>query len=161
MENEQVLFSEILPNLYMGGTGDFDIVQFGKQLPELHEREEFDSVVTCYSYAQPMSWYVHENRYGFADGPMDAETFVKVQELATWLHAEWRSGKKCLSRCQAGLNRSGLVVALVLMLEGYSADEAVALIREKRDPNALFNFHFVRKLQELQITQASHRGEVA
>jgi protein-tyrosine phosphatase len=108
-----------------------------------------------------MSWYVHENRYGFADGPMDAETFVKVQELATWLHAEWRSGKKCLSRCQAGLNRSGLVVALVLMLEGYSADEAVALIREKRDPNALFNFHFVRKLQELQITQASHRGEVA
>ena len=161
MEDESSLFSEILPNLYMGGTGDSDIVQFGKRLPQLHEREEFDSVVTCYSYAQPMSWYVHENRYGFADGPMDAETFVKVQELATWLHAEWRLGKKCLSRCQAGLNRSGLVVALVLMLEGCSADEAIALIREKRDPNALFNLHFVRKLQELQTTQASHRGEVA
>ena len=71
MEGEQSLFSEILPNLYMGGTGDHDIVQFGKRLPQLHEREEFDSVVTCYSYAQPMSWYVHENRYGFADGPID------------------------------------------------------------------------------------------
>lgn len=155
MEDEQSLFSEILPNLYMGGTGDHDIVQFGKRLPQLHEREEFDSVVTCYSYAQPMSWYVHENRYGFADGPIDNKTFIKVQELASWLHSEWKSGKKCLSRCQAGLNRSGAVIAVVLMIEGYSADEAIALIREKRDPNALFNPDFVRYLQQLSIQQAS------
>ena len=155
MEAEQSLFSEILPNLYMGGTGDHDIVQFGKRLPQLHEREEFDSVVTCYSYAQPMSWYVHENRYGFADGPIDNKTFIKVQELASWLHSEWKSGKKCLSRCQAGLNRSGAVIAVVLMIEGYSADEAIALIREKRDPNALFNPDFVRYLQQLSIQQAS------
>ena len=155
MEDEQSLFSEILPNLYMGGTGDHDIVQFGKRLPQLHEREEFDSVVTCYSYAQPMSWYVHENRYGFADGPIDNKTFIKVQELASWLHSEWKSGKKCLSRCQAGLNRSGTVIAVVLMIEGYSADEAIALIREKRDPNALFNPDFVRYLQQLSIQQAS------
>ena len=155
MEGEQSLFSEILPNLYMGGTGDHDIVQFGKRLPQLHEREEFDSVVTCYSYAQPMSWYVHENRYGFADGPIDNKTFIKVQELASWLHSEWKSGKKCLSRCQAGLNRSGTVIAVVLMIEGYSADEAIALIREKRDPNALFNPDFVRYLQQLSIQQAS------
>ena len=155
MEGEQSLFSEILPNLYMGGTGDHDIVQFGKRLPQLHEREEFDSVVTCYSYAQPMSWYVHENRYGFADGPINNKTFIKVQELASWLHSEWKSGKKCLSRCQAGLNRSGAVIAVVLMIEGYSADEAIALIREKRDPNALFNPDFVRYLQQLSIQQAS------
>ena len=155
MEDEQSLFSEILPNLYMGGTGDHDIVQFGKRLPQLHEREEFDSVVTCYSYAQPMSWYVHENRYGFADGPINNKTFIKVQELASWLHSEWKSGKKCLSRCQAGLNRSGTVIAVVLMIEGYSADEAIALIREKRDPNALFNPDFVRYLQQLSIQQAS------
>jgi len=61
MEKELSLVSEILPNLYMGGTDDYDIVQFGKRLPRLHEREDFDAVVTCYSYAQPMSWYVHEN----------------------------------------------------------------------------------------------------
>lgn len=155
MENEQDLFSEILPNLYMGGTGDFDIVQFGKRLPELHEREEFDAVVTCYSYAQPMSWYVHENRYGFADGPLDHETFVKAQELASWLHSEWKAGRKCLSRCAAGLNRSGLIVALVLMLDGYSADDAIALIRKKRDRNALFNLDFVRKLKALPVELAS------
>ena len=155
MEDELSLFSEILPNLYMGGTSDSDIVQFGKRLPQLHEREEFDSVVTCFSYAQPMSWYVHENRYGFADGPMDHKTFVKAQELASWLHSEWKVGKKCLSRCQAGLNRSGLVIALVLMMDGYTADDAIALIREKRDRNALFNLDFVRKLQALPIELAS------
>ena len=155
MEKELSLVSEILPNLYMGGTDDYDIVQFGKNLPELHEREEFDAVVTCYSYAQPMSWYVHENRYGFADGPLNPETLAKAQELASWLHSEWKAGRKCLSRCQAGLNRSGLVIALVLMMDGYSADDAIALIREKRDRNALFNLDFVRKLQALPIELAS------
>ena len=155
MEDEQSLFSEILPNLYMGGTGDHDIVQFGKRLPQLHEREEFDSVVTCYSYAQPMSWYVHENRYGFADGPLDHETFIKAQELAAWLYSEWKAGRKCLSRCAAGLNRSGLIVALVLMMDGYSADDAISLIRVKRDRNALFNPDFVRKLKALPVELAS------
>ena len=155
MEKELSLVSEILPNLYMGGTDDYDIVQFGKILPELHERDEFDAVVTCYSYAQPMSWYVHENRYGFADGPLSPETFAKAQELASWLHSEWKAGRKCLSRCQAGLNRSGLIIALVLMIDGYSANEAIALIREKRDPSALFNLDFVRKLQALPIELAS------
>ena len=155
MEDELSLFSEILPNLYMGGTDDSDIVQFGKRLPQLHEREEFDSVVTCYSYAQPMSWYVHENRYGFADGPLDHETFVKAQELASWLHSEWKAGRKCLSRCAAGLNRSGLIVALVLMMDGYSADDAISLIRVKRDRNALFNPDFVRKLKALPVELAS------
>ena len=152
MEDKQELFSEILPNLYMGGTDDADIVQFGRRLPQLDEREEFDAVVTCYSYAQPMSWYVHENRYGFADGPMDAETFVKVQELATWLHSEWKAGRKCLSRCQAGLNRSGLVIALVLMMDGFSADNALTLIREKRDRNALFNLDFVRLAKDYEYS---------
>jgi hypothetical protein len=152
MEDKQELFSEILPNLYMGGTDDADIVQFGRRLPQLDEREEFDAVVTCYSYAQPMSWYVHENRYGFADGPMNAETFVKVQELATWLHSEWKAGRKCLSRCQAGLNRSGLVIALVLMMDGYSADNALTLIREKRDRNALFNLDFVRLAKDYEYS---------
>lgn len=155
MEKELSLVSEILPNLFMGGTGDYDIVQFGKRLPELHEREEFDAVVTCYSYAQPMSWYVHENRYGFADGPLNPKTFAKAQEMASWLHSEWKAGRKCLSRCQAGLNRSGLVIALVLMMDGYSANDAIALIREKRDRNALFNPDFVRKLQALPVEIAS------
>lgn len=77
----------------------------------------------------------------------DAKVLVKVKELAAWLHKEWKSGKRCLSRCQAGANRSGLVMGAVLMIEGYTATEAINLIRSKRGPHALFNDHFVRYLE--------------
>jgi protein-tyrosine phosphatase len=144
------LYSEILPGLFMGGTADNDVVDVAKPLRNLNEVQEFDSVVTCYSWAQPMSWYVHENRYGFADGPIDDVTLAKVKELATWLHKEWKSGNRCLSRCQAGANRSGLVMAVLLMIEGYTATDAIQLIRQQRGPQALFNQDFVRKLQEVK-----------
>ena len=143
------LYSEILPGLFIGGTADDDVINVAKPLRNLNEVQPFDSVVTCYSWAQPMSWYVHENRWGFADGPLDEKTFTKVDELATWLHSEWKLGRTCLARCQAGLNRSGILVARILMKDGYSADEAINLIRQKRSPHALFNQDFVRKLQEL------------
>ena len=142
------LYSEILPGLFMGGTADSDVVDVAKPLRNLNEVQEFDSVVTCYSWAQPMSWYVHENRYGFSDGPIDEKTFAKVNELADWLHKEWKSGMRCLSRCQAGANRSGLVLGRVLMIEGYTASDAIQLIRRQRGPQALFNQHFVKYLQE-------------
>ena len=152
---ETELYSEILPGLFMGGTADNDVVDVAKPLRNLNEVQEFDSVVTCYSWAQPMSWYVHENRFGFADGPMDEKTFAKVDELASWLHAEWKSGRRCLSRCQAGLNRSGILISLVLQKEGYSADDAITLIREKRSPNALFNTDFARWLKNYSAKKAS------
>jgi hypothetical protein len=144
------LYSEILERLYMGGTADEDVVDVAKPLQNLSEIQEFDSVVTCYSWAQPMSWYVHENRYGFFDGPIDEKTFAKVKELAVWLHKEWKSGKRCLSRCQLGANRSGLILGIVLMLEGYSATDAIDLIRRKRGNHALFNQNFVKCLEEFK-----------
>lgn len=149
------LYSEILPGLYMGGTADDDVVDIAKPLKNLNSTNEFDSVVTAYSWAQPLSWYCHENRYGFADGPMNEDTFAKVDELATWLHREWKSGRKCLARCQAGLNRSGIVISLVLQKDGYSAQDAIDLIREKRSSNALCNQDFVRWLCQYSVKQAS------
>lgn len=146
------LYNEILPGLFMGGTADNDVIDVAKPLRNLNEIQEFDSVVTCYSWAQPMSWYVHENRFGFADGPMDEVTFLKIRELAGWLHSEWKSGRKCLSRCAAGWNRSGIILALVLMREGYTADQAIVLIREKRSPNALNNIDFVIWLRKYEAS---------
>lgn len=143
------LYSEILPGLYMGGTADDDVVDVAKPLKNLNATNEFDSVVTAYSWAQPMSWYCHENRFGFSDGPINDETFTKVDELATWLHGEWKQGKKCLARCQAGLNRSGILIALTIMKDGYTAKEAIDLIRTKRSPYALGNKYFVEKLEQL------------
>jgi protein-tyrosine phosphatase len=72
----------------------------------------------------------------------------EILQLADWLFEEWLAGKKVAARCQAGWNRSGLIIALVLLKEGYSADDAISLIRERRSPNALCNPHFVKFIEE-------------
>jgi hypothetical protein len=150
MDENLELYSEVLPNLFIGGTHDEDTVGFPQELRNLNEREEFDAVVTCYSHAQPMSWYVHENRFGFADGPMDIETFNKVIELSDWLYEKWLSGAKCLSRCQMGYNRSGIVLGALLIKHGYTAEEAIKLIQQKRSPYALNNMSFLFWLRKYE-----------
>jgi protein-tyrosine phosphatase len=52
-------------------------------------------------------------------------------------------GKRVLIRCQAGWNRSGLIAALVVMLNGETAEDAITLLRENRSPYALCNPDFV------------------
>jgi protein-tyrosine phosphatase len=52
-----------------------------------------------------------------------------------------------LIHCQAGLNRSGLITALVLMAQGSSAEHAIALLREKRSPAVLCNPNFEKFLR--------------
>jgi protein-tyrosine phosphatase len=47
-----------------------------------------------------------------------------------------------------GYNRSGLVMAAVLMKTGLSAEAAIKLIREKRSPYAMSNSDFVSRLEE-------------
>jgi protein-tyrosine phosphatase len=57
-------------------------------------------------------------------------------------HSDWKAGKKVLIRCQAGINRSGLITALVLIRDGHTPREAIALIRSTRCEAALTNSHF-------------------
>jgi protein-tyrosine phosphatase len=52
-----------------------------------------------------------------------------------------------LIRCQAGMNRSSLITAMVLMKEGLSSDEAIDLIRKQRSEYCLSNQHFVEYLK--------------
>ena len=51
-----------------------------------------------------------------------------------------------LVRCQAGLNRSGLVTALVLIKDGFTPYQAIDLIRQRRTDIALFNENFANWL---------------
>jgi protein-tyrosine phosphatase len=46
------------------------------------------------------------------------------------------------------LNRSGVVIARALMHRGLTADEAIATVRARRHPKALYNEHFVSWLRE-------------
>ena len=136
-------FNEIVPGLFMGGTPDDGTVDYPARLAELEDESPFDAVVTLYSWAQPMGWGVEELRYGFADASVEYFDTDRLLSTARWAHARWLAGDRVLIRCQAGLNRSGLVTTLTLMMAGYEPDEAIALIREHRAQVALFNNDFV------------------
>lgn len=146
------LWSNVLDGLWVGGTDDYDTLGdyrawSGSQAfitPEM-----FDTVVTMYQYANPVDWLVKEYRYCIYDSDVNHFDWAELFATAKFAHGEWKRGKRVLIRCQAGLNRSGLVTALVLIRDGYTAEEAIALLREKRSPQALFNKQFVNFLKAL------------
>jgi hypothetical protein len=142
--------SEILPGLWQGGTEDDHVV--GGRVPAGHHgalagrSPRFGVVVTLYADAQPAPWGVEELRFGFPDADLTPAFAARAVALARHAHRRWKDGERVLVRCQAGVNRSGLVMALVLMLEGMDAHDAIALIRERRAPAALSNSAYVRWL---------------
>ena len=143
---------EILPGLWQGGTDEE--AEVGKPRPADHHdalygrATRFDTVVTLYAEAQPAPWGVEELRYGFPDADLTPAFAARVLDLARHAHRRWTAGARVLVRCQAGVNRSGLVTALVLMLAGHDAEDAIALIRARRGGAALCNGHFERWLRE-------------
>ncbi len=149
IEEPQTLFNEILPNLFMGGTLDSKTIDCAQPLQEFQGERDFDCIVTLYAWAAPANWGVEERRLGFPDAQIIEEYLEPIHEMATWAHSRWKSGKKVLIRCQAGLNRSGLLTALVLLREGHSPKQAIELIREKRSEWALCNSDYVTYIESL------------
>lgn len=133
------LYSEILPNLYMGGTDDLATIDQPQTLKEFRGDNEFDCVVTLYAWAAPANWGVEERRFGFPDAEIIDEYLPTIVELARWAYIKWSYNKRVNIRCQAGLNRSGLVTALVLIMSGMTPEIAIELIRSNRSPDALCN----------------------
>jgi hypothetical protein len=152
------LWTETLPNLWQGGTLDHwasdewhsSAAKNSRQI----NKEVFDSVYTFYADAEPVQWFVKELRFGFYDGQMDDfDPQADLLDIVKMAHKDWKSGQRVLIRCQAGLNRSGIVMALVLIRDGYSPAEAITLMREQRSPAVLCNLRFTRWLLSLDEEQ--------
>jgi hypothetical protein len=138
------LYSQISESLWQGGTYyDDTTIRGRKRLPTLNDPKPFDSVVSLCAHSMPFGWLVKEMRYAFADGPAKPELYAEIERLADWAYAEWKDGKRVLIRCQAGMNRSSLVTALVLMRSGLSPEAAIALIRKQRSPYVFSNKDFL------------------
>lgn len=75
---------------------------------------------------------------------------AQVETIARQVN-EWRKAGKgnVLVHCQAGLNRSSLIIARALMLDGMTADDAITLIRRQRSPACLSNDGFESYLRSL------------
>lgn len=148
----QNVWDEVKPGLWLGGTHDDHDLAFEKRRigrPPI-SREDFDTVITLYAWALPADWFVKEVRLGIHDGDMSDFDMVALRQLVEIAHSDWRAGKRVLIRCQAGINRSGLVMALVLIRSGMSADKAIELMRAKRADSVLRNLTFETWLRSIK-----------
>ncbi len=136
------LYSMIAPNLFQGGTDDLDVIHLAQTDSRPRIDLPFDAIVTMYAWARPADWKVQEFRYGVPDAAITDIDLDRLRQAVEFGYDRWKEGDRVLVRCQAGLNRSGLVLALILIKDGLTPTEAIARIRENRGEDALFNRDF-------------------
>lgn len=140
-------WNEITPGLWMGGhdrQGRHDEPHYAMTV---RVADEFDLVVSLYQRdGCGPDVGVDHLYYSIPDGVLEPGDAVELEAIAERVAEAVRAGRRVLVRCQAGLNRSGLVTALTLIRLGHATNEAIDLIRERRSPDALFNGHFVAYL---------------
>ncbi|MDQ1036156.1 protein-tyrosine phosphatase [Streptomyces sp. V3I8] len=138
-------WSEIVPGLWMGG---HEYAGRAGEPASAVVHDEFDLVLTLLRLPGhgPGSGVEH-HVWPIPDGPLDGTQLAGVMRLARTAGEALDDGRRVLVRCFHGYNRSGLVVAHALVLAGYSADEAIRLIRVRRSPWALHNELFVEYLR--------------
>ena len=142
----QPLWSEILPGLWQGGTHDTDTIHERGVSMFQPTQEDFDTVISLAALSNGVGWGVKEHRFAFLDSDMNDFDVTELKELVEIAHRDWKAGKRVLIRCQAGWNRSGLLMALTLIKDGFEPQEAIDLIRERRVPEALSNQVFAKWL---------------
>jgi protein-tyrosine phosphatase len=132
----------IAPNLFQGGTDDLDVIHLAQTNNRPRTDLPFDAIVTMYAWARPADWNIQEFRYGVPDASIKDIDLDRLRQAVEFGYDRWKQGDRVLVRCQAGLNRSGLVLALILIKDGLKPAEAIARIRDNRGDDALFNRDF-------------------
>jgi protein-tyrosine phosphatase len=132
---EVPLVTQVEGNLWQGG------VWPGVRLPD-----EFVNVVNLYGLSYELGLNTTEHKVIMHDS--NTQTFERVDLLAQAIVTALDDGP-LLVHCQAGLNRSGLLAARVLMLwKDYTAAQAINAVR-RRSPVCLCNESFCNWLHGL------------
>lgn len=157
-------WDEIVPGLFQGGH-DYQ-PSLAEPVQDVIVADEFDLVVSLYRRRGadhgPLEGVEHIAS-PVLDHGFDVADLPAMRDLADRVAYDLRAHRRVLVRCQAGYNRSGLVVALTLLRLGYSAAGAIDLIRARRSPHALCNDRFVRYIhgeeQANTARTADHRED--
>lgn len=146
-------YHEILPNLFLGGCiwEENGAGRDGRH-SSVSDDPSWDYVISFFldltskkSFPQcDMRLVLFED----TEGGLDDETWKKIRFAVDEVVFRWRQSQKVLVRCQAGYNRSGLVMSLVLMRLGMTADEAIHHLRWLRGRSVLVNPVFERYVYE-------------
>lgn len=137
--------SEIVPGLWMGG---HEYIDPDGMWTRAIVGEEFDAVYSLHSReGHGPADGVRHRVLEVPDGVLTAGQILAVETFAESVARDYAQGYRVLVRCRAGMNRSGLVVAAVLIQGGLTAGDAVAMVRRRRAPGALNNENFVSYLE--------------
>jgi hypothetical protein len=142
-------WDEVLPGLWLGGH-DCQPEGFPPDGHCLIKPEDgFDVVISLFQrWGNTPPLGVEHHTYRIADADLDPEHHSGLDELARIVVEAVKAGEKVLVRCQAGLNRSALVVALAMLREGYAATQIISHLRDVRSPYVLCNQSFVDYILE-------------
>jgi protein-tyrosine phosphatase len=143
--------SPIIPNL-LWQSGEM------RDHPERIEENKIDVILNLSYYPDPEKIQRSVSEYlqwGFDDGRLpDLE---QLWRTVNWVCGALRAGRRVLVHCDAGLNRSGLVCALVVrVLRGLGGAYAVELVRICRGKWALCNETFVTYIKSADATEAAN-----
>jgi protein-tyrosine phosphatase len=133
--------------------GGHEFRRQGGLLESVVVRDEFDLVQTLLRLpGHGPDPGVEHQVWPIPDGPLDGTQLAGVIRLAQAAGEALDEGRRVLVRCYHGYNRSGLVVAQVLMHQGRGAEDAMRLIRTRRSPWALHNELFAEYLRAGLVT---------
>lgn len=138
------LFSHVEGNLYQGGC-----------IGGVNLRGYFDHIFSLYPWerynpGKQLKTFVEVELY---DGPTVPDEAQLIQ-LATMINFCKAKGRT-LVHCQAGLNRSGLLTGLSLVLDGMDPSAAIRLLRDSRCEQVLCNRKFFGWLANFSSQSAS------
>jgi len=148
-------WNEIVPNLWQGGhyiASTSNDLEVNSSLVTVDD--EFDAVYTM-AHAVTKG---HGPRSGVDHYTLPLEDsdlitrwqLLELRRIVSHIVLRVNIGEKILIRCEAGYNRSGLVVGMSLLRMGISVFDACNLIRKNRSIHALSNEYFVQLLHEEQ-----------
>lgn len=144
--------SEIVPGLFVGSR------------PSPGRHDDIDVIVLMAEEYQPPAELFPGVEVIHAPIDDDPSRPMRPDEIATAVRAgrrvarRLRAGKRVLSSCAMGLNRSSLVAALAMHeVYGMSADAIIRRIRAARGPWALSNPNFERLIRVVADVRSGAR----
>lgn len=145
-------YHQILPNLYMGGhLWKEDGRYRDGRYSSISGDPSWDYVVSAHIERHEQTYPQCDMRlviFDDTENGLDEQTWVRISSAVDEVVSRWKQNQKILVRCQAGYNRSGMLMSLVLMRLGYTADGAIDLIRQRRGKDVLVNQAFERYVRE-------------